>query len=365
MANDKLTKSQYLNWIKECTDIDYEDVGDLGDGYAYCKLLDFLYPGMVDMKDVSLSVTKNEVSATKNLRVIEDCCRDLNIAKQLDIYGMASFQPDPNLSFIQWFYNRFSDRVKVAKCLQAAKKVKNLKRIEADEVAKIFEAEKQHEEHLILKQKESESAEEEVKKQFHLEDVKAKEAEQAVQDAIKIAGNLKDLVENSLNNEISLAAENTKAKIYSTQGTRETERYRDSDDVKANIEEVVRSREYAITAIEDFADQHTTAVLASKRAKDAAAEASAAVIEQTARTQNANAIFDAKNREYEKAVEAVKYANYAVAVLDAYDNSDDLYKTRAKKDSTSALKRVEAALDEFNVIKRTSINLRVFTGINE
>ena len=358
----QLTKSQYLNWIKECTNVEYISIGDLGDGFAYCKLLVFLYPNIIKMRDVSHSQTKDELSATNNWKVIQNCLRELNIIqKPINIYSLVTFGADANLTFMEWFYTTFSSRVRVMKCLEAAKKVKNVKRSQVEGVWKLYDIELQNEIKLVSKLKECESDSLVAKEQFSYEEIKAKEAEQAVKVAVRVASSLGDLVQKVLNQEISKAALNAKAELFSDEDPKKNVPEK-GDGVMPAIEEVISTKDYAISAIGEFAQQHAKAVITANKAEEKTKAAEVDLKDQKIRTKKAKNLYESKNIEYQKAVNTVKQANYAIAVLDAYENSDQSLKERSKKTAVAAMRKVEDTLDEFDVVSRSPVNLPVFTG---
>ena len=362
MSQQTLTKSQYIMWVQECCGSDCSSIEDLGDGLAYCKILSIMYPAMININEATVTMSRSDIAATTNWQLIQKCFRELNIQKKLDVGGLVSRKTDPNLDFAQWFYTAFSARMKVIKCCEAAKNVRVLKEIEAENALKLFEEESRKEQQLLKIQADAEADVIATQDLFATEEAKAKDAEDAMKVAIDVAGSIKDIVQQSLDEEVRLAAENTKFGLYGGESDIPKAIGKKSDSVNSAIEETVSAREYAISAIKALAEAHHIAVKASKTAKAKVVDATVNAKEQTERTQKLKKVLEMKDIECKKAEDAVKHAKFALAVLDAYENADVNLQTRVHKDAVTALKRVEDCLDAFDVVKHTPSNLRVYSG---
>ena len=363
---EDLTKGQYLNWIKDCTGDECESIGELGNGLSYSKIMHFVHPLSFNINKVDLSGAQNSEIAINNWKLLQTCFLNLNIAKKLDMHGLISQDIETNVEFVKWFYSTFSDRVKAVKCLETAKKIKALKEVELKNAEKIYDIEMENQ--TVLNEKHDECKEEHVEAQkgFEVEARKSKDADQAIQVAITAAGGIRNTLEKVLNHELLLASVNTKLKLDDNDpilgGPRKN---LNTDAVWEKTEEAVNARDCATLAMRDYAEQHALALERSDLTKQASISAATKLKEQSARTEKAKIMKDMKLGEYRRALETVKLANYAIAILDAAENTDHKYKVKADRDANAALRRIENALDSFTAVKRSVSNLRTFSEIEE
>lgn len=363
MAQQKLTKNQYITWAQECSGVDCDSIEDLGDGFIYCKILSSMYPASLNISEATGNPSRADYGANNNFQLVQRCFKDLNIPKQIDINSLLSKNADANLDFAQWFYATFSPRMKVVKCLEAAKLVRNLKKAESEDATRIYLNEAEKEKQLLQTKEAMEAEEATTQALFETEEVKAREAEDAMKVATDIASSIKEIVEDCLNEEVKEAALTTKVELYGDEEWEKSNKKDHREDpVLAAINETVSAREYAVAAIRALAEQHALAVKSSKAAKRRVDESTAAAKEQSLKTEKLKHAADLKATESKKANDAVKHAKFAIAVLDAYENADTKVQGRVQKDAVTALKRAEEALDAFDVVKHTSSNLRTYTG---
>jgi len=362
MAQQKLTKNQYLTWVQECSGVVCNTIEGLGDGLAYRKMLAKMYPAAID----ALPNTFDSSSASaNNWKHIEKCFRDLNVQgfNEISTNALLAMKTEANSEFIQWFHSTFNTRMRAVKCLEAAKLLRNSKIADADESVKSYEDEARKEKELHQEREASQNEELSTRKLFNVEEIKAKEAEDAIKVAVDIAGSIKDILEESLNQEVQEAAVTTNAELYgdeswekpNTKGNKE-------DPILAVWQETLTAREYAISALRALAKQHELAVKTATAAKRKLEEYTAAAKEQSIKSEKLRRVAEYKRGEAEKASEAVKQAKFAIAVIDAYENADPKVQERVHKDAVHALRRVEDCLDAFDVVKHTSSNLRAYSG---
>ena len=356
-----LTGNQYLIWVKESIGLHYDGIIELGDGYAYCKMLHMIHPTSIDINMATPHTVSTELLDKTNWDLISAALLDLGIEKELDVLGLVSMKSDINTDFLRWFYETFSGHIKGLKCLEAANKVKQTKQIEMETAIKVF---KEEEEKLKLNVQQLVKCKDEKKKSqgnFDDEETKLNEAKHAITRAIEASEKVKETFEKTLSDEMKLAANNTKSTINMDEiFIRSDIRDGSVDPLWFLIDDTLKARDNATDAIKDYAEQHAKAIKTAEENELQLNNAVADLKDQTAKAQQAKRCKDLQERQLEKAVEAVRQANFAIAVLKASEHASDLSQGNSIKDAVGALRRVETTLDGFTGVRRTSSNLRVF-----
>ena len=135
---DKLMAvGKYVSWVNEVLNMSFDSVEQMGNGGAYCALLEMAYPGTINMKQVKNRENIPEVDRIENLKKFQTALNQkVGILKEVKIMEMSKKSVKENLTFMQWFYWRFGPKIRVVKALQLSKQLKKTKDEEAREAIK-------------------------------------------------------------------------------------------------------------------------------------------------------------------------------------------------------------------------------------
>ena len=83
--SSKLSAKGYVSWINKLLDTEISSIEELSNGVAYCKLLNFLFPGLIDTRKVQTEGNCGD----NNFRIIEKCLKRFSGDPKIDINSVA------------------------------------------------------------------------------------------------------------------------------------------------------------------------------------------------------------------------------------------------------------------------------------
>ena len=363
MSGENHTVGEFIEWVNDCLGSHYRSVEELGDGVAYCKIIGMIYPGSITDTQIYAQHTKNDNRYIENFQMLENHFNEIGLHLKMDLKGLISKQVEPNVNFLQDFYSAFNARTKAVLCLQAAKKLKAIKRIESENAAKRLSQETKKTDDVKKLQDQSRKNEEQTKELSDIEEQKAIKVEEAMAKAMEAAERIKIVVEESLNQDLIETARITKAEIYGYEEQYRIKKEETADPYLQAIETAIRARDEAKNLIKDLAEHHAKRIKTSTTMKQKHQEAMDVYKQQVEVETSAKNDADRKHEEFENSKEVFKNAKFAVAVIDAYENANDKLQKQVQKDAISALKRAETGLQEFSDVKRSRSGLMFFSKI--
>uniref|UniRef100_A0AAY4ECU0 DNA (cytosine-5-)-methyltransferase n=1 Tax=Denticeps clupeoides TaxID=299321 RepID=A0AAY4ECU0_9TELE len=92
-------QSEALSWLNGQLQTNFRQLDQLSSGACYCQLMDWLYPGSINMKSVKFQA-RTKAEFLQNYTILQAAFQKNNITKEL-IKGKSSFQ------FLKWFKTFF------------------------------------------------------------------------------------------------------------------------------------------------------------------------------------------------------------------------------------------------------------------
>ncbi|EPZ32520.1 Microtubule-associated Mapre1-like protein [Rozella allomycis CSF55] len=106
MSNTDLSRTDLLQWINNLLDLNYTRIEQLGNGAAYCQIIDSIY-GDVPMQKIKFD-TILDYEIIQNYKILQNSFLQHRIQKPIPIERLAKMKFQDNFEFTQWF-KRFFD----------------------------------------------------------------------------------------------------------------------------------------------------------------------------------------------------------------------------------------------------------------
>ena len=103
IKSKSLGRLELLSWLNDFLEADYSKVEHLGDGIAYCQIVDSCYPGKVPLEKLNFNSTYVE-QRVKNLKVLQNVLAECGVKKEVPAKSLAACKFQSNLAFLQWAY---------------------------------------------------------------------------------------------------------------------------------------------------------------------------------------------------------------------------------------------------------------------
>ena len=103
IKSKSLGRLELLSWLNNFLEADYSKIEHLGDGIAYCQIVDSAYPGKFPLEKLNFNTTYVE-QRVKNLRLLQSVLADCGVKKEVPAKELAACKFQSNLAFLQWAY---------------------------------------------------------------------------------------------------------------------------------------------------------------------------------------------------------------------------------------------------------------------
>lgn len=101
-----LSRGDLLDWVNSLIGTQYQKVEQLGNGAAFCQILDALYPGTVRLKRVDFNaVTEPEMIA--NYKVLQEVFTKKKIDRNVEVEKLVKCHAMASLEMLQWMKGFF------------------------------------------------------------------------------------------------------------------------------------------------------------------------------------------------------------------------------------------------------------------
>jgi len=370
----KLTIKEYLEWTNECLNSNYTSIMELGGGQAYCRFVDLMFPGIIDMENVLMEPKLSETGSRNNLHLLQTALKNQGVDCKMDISKLSRSDEEANLKFMQWFYSQFYYRINASILLKLSKEMDDIKRMESKEAEKALNDEALEQrvmEEILNSFKKKGTASIALKKE---QDKLEKEADVAAKAATMAVDGLKDVLNNMLASDLKRASKARKSKLPEAGGsspdlrTSQAKKNTSMDDgslvvLRQIIETLQENKEtqepllgafekilekwcYASDIIERFATKREEVAQVEAEVNKKYKENQDAADKHTERLTKAKRVSEYKASKADTASTAVKTAKYALAIMDVFQNTEAAARPRLQKDALEALKTTKSMLDD-------------------
>ncbi|KAK0142653.1 DNA (cytosine-5)-methyltransferase 3A [Merluccius polli] len=109
--NDKCSRYYLLGWLNKMLQVDFNHVSQSSSGATQCQLMDWLFPGSVDLRQVKFQA-KHEEEFRHNYNLLIEAFAKKGIDKRVPVGELVKGGFRPNFVFLKWFRQFFTDNVK-------------------------------------------------------------------------------------------------------------------------------------------------------------------------------------------------------------------------------------------------------------
>mmetsp|Transcript_19074 Transcript_19074/g.26845 ORF Transcript_19074/g.26845 Transcript_19074/m.26845 type:complete len:187 (-) Transcript_19074:963-1523(-) len=102
-------KRQLLEWVNDFLGLELKKVEELHSGWAYCQLVDAIFPGQVKISKVDFHA-KFDYEYLKNFKVMQDVFTRNQVKKPVPMDKLIKGKYQDNFEFLQWFKSFFDAR---------------------------------------------------------------------------------------------------------------------------------------------------------------------------------------------------------------------------------------------------------------
>ncbi|XP_056130906.1 DNA (cytosine-5-)-methyltransferase 3 beta, duplicate a [Lampris incognitus] len=107
---EKCTRYHLLTWLNKILKTSFSHVAQTNSGACYCQLMDWLFPGSVDMSKVKFQA-QNEDDFKHNFSLLQRAFNDCKITKTIPVQELIKGSFISNFGFLKWFKALFDRNV--------------------------------------------------------------------------------------------------------------------------------------------------------------------------------------------------------------------------------------------------------------
>jgi hypothetical protein len=105
-----VSKSKLLEWVNRLlVDANVRKVEDCANGAAYCRIIEKLFPGRLNLKKIN-NAAKHDYEFIGNYKLLQKAFDDCGIKKHIEVDKLIRGKFQDNLEFLQWLKSFFESK---------------------------------------------------------------------------------------------------------------------------------------------------------------------------------------------------------------------------------------------------------------